>query len=183
MLGPYEIIDTSPSPLAFKLDLPAHKGIHPYFHVSLLEHVKPGHPNQPQDPPPHIEIEGQEEYIINKILDSRISEDDGFDYLVHWQGYSSAHDSWEPWEEVHQTLAFRKLAKEFYGHPEHHFPAVSCPHNFKKNQNPVPPVPAPQKKKTSPENSSTSNSGPSLSGSKKIFPLQRTSALERELLS
>lgn len=79
MLGPYKIIGTTPSPLAFKLDLPTTLPIHPVFHINLLESL---HPGQRQDPPPTIEVEGQEEYIIYRILDSRIGDDNGVDYLV-----------------------------------------------------------------------------------------------------
>lgn len=124
--GPFEIIGTTPSPLAFKLDLPPSMKIHPVFHVSLLEPVKPGHPDQPQDPPPRIEIDGQEEYIIDRILDSRINpEDDGYDYLVRWKDYTPAHDSWEPWEEVHNTAPFRSFRKENIKDPKHKFPSSS----------------------------------------------------------
>ncbi|RXK35238.1 hypothetical protein M231_07492 [Tremella mesenterica] len=126
MLGPFKVIEATSSPLAFKLDLPPSMNIHPVFHVNLLEPVRSGHFNQPQDPPPHIEVEGQEEYLVDQILNSRISDDGGYDYLVHWSGYSNVHDSWEPWEEVYTTTAYKAFRRKNSKNPRHHFPPASA---------------------------------------------------------
>lgn len=75
MLGPFKIIGTTPSPLAFKLDLPPTMSVHPVFHVNLLEPSHLGHDDQTQDPSPRIEVEGQEEYLVDRILDSGISDE------------------------------------------------------------------------------------------------------------
>jgi hypothetical protein len=57
--------------------------IHLVFHVSLLE---PYHmstiPGRIHDPPPPIEIDGEHEYEVEDILDSRIFNCQ-FQYLVH----------------------------------------------------------------------------------------------------
>ncbi|RXK41367.1 hypothetical protein M231_01272 [Tremella mesenterica] len=126
MPGPFKIIKATSSPLAFKLDLPPSMNIHPVFHVNLLEPVRPGHPDQPQDPPPQIQVEGQEEYIVSKILDSRISNDGGYDYLVQWQDFSEAHNSWEPWEEVYETSAYKAFRRQHLKDETHHFPPASA---------------------------------------------------------
>ncbi|KAF8627538.1 hypothetical protein AX17_006181 [Amanita inopinata Kibby_2008] len=72
-LGPFEIV-AHPSCQAYTLRLPEHLcSIHPVFHISQLE---PSHPNTiphcTQSPPPPIELEGELEYEIAKILDSKI---------------------------------------------------------------------------------------------------------------
>jgi hypothetical protein len=61
--------------------------IHPVFHVSLLEPYKESSiPKRSQVPPPPLEIEGQEEFEVSDILDSRIIRRK-LEYLVQWQGY------------------------------------------------------------------------------------------------
>jgi hypothetical protein len=61
--------------------------IHPVFYVSLLEPYKESSiPGKSQVLPPSIEIEGQEEFEVSKILDSRIIRRK-LEYLVQWQGY------------------------------------------------------------------------------------------------
>lgn len=133
MLGPFKIIKETKSPLAYVLDLPPSMSLlHPTFHVSLLEPVKDAHDNQPQDPPPIIEVEGEQEYTIDRILNSRINpDDDGFDYLVHWKDFSSDNDSWEPWENVHDTLAFRSFERLHKNDHNHVFPSTF--HKRKRN--------------------------------------------------
>ena len=125
MLGPYKIIGATPSPLAFKLDLPPSLPIHPVFHVNLLEPLRPGHPDQPQDLPPRIEVQGEEEFIVERILDSRIGPDDGYDYLIKWKDQSDANISWEPWEEIHKTFAYQAFKRQHDKDPNHHFPRRS----------------------------------------------------------
>jgi hypothetical protein len=122
LLGPLKIIDTTPSPLAFKLDLPPSMSIHPVFHVNLLEPARSGHPDQPQDPPPQIKVNGQEEWIIDRILDSGITDDDEYVYLVHWRDFSNAHDSWEPWSELQNTKAYRAFYRQNKKNLAHYFP-------------------------------------------------------------
>jgi hypothetical protein len=60
--------------MAFQFKLPNSMKIHPIFHVSLLE---PYHASTIQGrthkPTPLIVVDGEQEYKIEKILDSRIS--------------------------------------------------------------------------------------------------------------
>ena len=125
MLGPFTIIGTTPSPLAFKLDLPPSlSALHPVFHVNLLEPVRQGHPHQPQDPPPEIIIDGQPEYIVDRILDSRFNEEDNeYQYLIHWRDFPDSENSWEPWDEIRKTTAYTHFRK--HNRKTHHFPANS----------------------------------------------------------
>lgn len=141
MFGPFKIIGTTPSPLAFKLDLPpSMDAIHPVFHVSLLEPKRPGHPHQPQDPPPQIKVFDQEIYLVEKILDSRIAKDGGYDYLVQWKDYTSDNNSWEPWEEIWETSAYKSFRRQHRNNPAHHFPPNSA-HTI-ANKSSTPNVPA-----------------------------------------
>ncbi|KIL54337.1 hypothetical protein M378DRAFT_53863, partial [Amanita muscaria Koide BX008] len=72
-LGPFEVI-AHPSRQSYTLRLPEHLcGIHPVFHVSQLEPHHPNTiPNRIQPAPPPIEIDGEKEYEISEILDSKI---------------------------------------------------------------------------------------------------------------
>jgi len=72
-LGPFKV-KSRPSSLAYELELPKYLSrIHPVFHVSQLEpHILNSIPNRVQPPPPPVEVEGEEEYLVAKVLDSKI---------------------------------------------------------------------------------------------------------------
>src|ERR1700746_1518262 len=67
------------------------KAMHPVFHVSQLEPAIPNTiPNCVQPLPPPIKIEGEPEYEIAEILDSKINQccrNCKLLYLVHWLCY------------------------------------------------------------------------------------------------
>ena len=86
---------------AYRLTLPSTMKIHPVFHVNLLEpHTPNTIPNRTSEPPPPVEIEGELEYEVADILDSKIDhrrkDNFGLLYKIHWQGYDSEHDGWLP---------------------------------------------------------------------------------------
>jgi hypothetical protein len=60
--------------IAFQLKLPDSMKIHPIFHVSLFEpyHVSTI-PRRTHEPIPSIIVNGEQEYEVEEILDSRIS--------------------------------------------------------------------------------------------------------------
>lgn len=94
-LGPFKIKEKI-NEVAFKLHLPPTMKIHPVFHVSLLEpRSKDTFSNQRQEAPQPIEIDGENHYEVEEILDSRIHRG-SLQYLVHWLGYEEADRSWEP---------------------------------------------------------------------------------------
>ena len=72
-LGPYPII-AQVSSLSFTLRLPdSMRAVHPVFHVSQLELAIPNTiPNWTQPPPPPVEVDGELEFKISEILDSKI---------------------------------------------------------------------------------------------------------------
>jgi hypothetical protein len=70
------------------------------FHVSLLY----GHPmdefgRRPSPPPPVITPEGEEEYEVEKILNSR-KVGRQLQYLIRWKGYGPEEDTWQPKADV-----------------------------------------------------------------------------------
>ena len=75
------------SPVVYQLTLPIQwkqKGIHDVFHASLLTpyHETEAHGANHLEPPPDV-IEGEEEYEVEKILDSkRIGQNKKLHYLI-----------------------------------------------------------------------------------------------------
>jgi len=58
---------------AHKLALPPSMAIHNTFHIALLEPYQNNQfPSQIKEPPPPIQIEGEDEYALDEIIDSRL---------------------------------------------------------------------------------------------------------------
>ncbi|CAJ0959949.1 unnamed protein product, partial [Ranitomeya imitator] len=97
-IGPYKISEVL-NPVSFRLALPASFAIHNVFHRSLLQrYVAPMVPSV--DPPAPVLVEGELEYVVEKILDSRISRRK-LQYLVKWKGYGQEDNSWVVASDVH----------------------------------------------------------------------------------
>src|ERR1700761_1975555 len=102
-MGPFTIIKkvgTSPS----KCALPTSMRIRNTFHISLLEPYEDNKfPSQIQIPPPPIEIDGEPEYELEEIIDSRLYRNK-LQYQAKWTGYSSEHDkTWYPAENFNNA--------------------------------------------------------------------------------
>ncbi|QRW23612.1 Retrotransposable element Tf2 protein [Rhizoctonia solani] len=70
-LGPYLVVKKI-GLHAYKLQLPHTMRIHPVFHINLLTKFHPNpHGRDPPQPAPIITEEGEEEYEVEKILDSK----------------------------------------------------------------------------------------------------------------
>ncbi|KAF8748095.1 hypothetical protein RHS01_11053 [Rhizoctonia solani] len=95
-LGPFKITERISSH-AYCLELPATMKIHDVFYVGLLSkvHESPSQP-LPERPPPET-IEGEEEYKVEQIIDSKKQRGKWF-YLIKWKGYGPEDNSWEPEE-------------------------------------------------------------------------------------
>ena len=74
-LGPFEIL-THTGSHSHTLHLPdTICGVHPVFHVSTLEPVIPNKiPNWTLSPPPLFKVQGELEYEITEVLDSKIDQ-------------------------------------------------------------------------------------------------------------
>ena len=76
------------------------KSVHPVFHVSQLELSHPSTiPNRVQPLLPPIKVNGEVEYEVEEILDSKINRRRchcQLLYLVHWAGYTGTDEetSW-----------------------------------------------------------------------------------------
>jgi len=99
-LGPYTIIAQVGS-LSFTLRLPdSMRAVHPVFHISQLEPAIPNTiPDWIQPPPPPVEVDGELEFKISKILDSKVDrrcKTCKLLYLVRWSGYEGTNEetSW-----------------------------------------------------------------------------------------
>jgi len=99
-LGPYFIIAQVGS-LSFTLCLPdSMRAVHPVFHVSQLEPAIPNTiPDWIQPPLPLVEVDGELEFEISEILDSKVDcrcRSCKLLYLVHWSSYEGTDEemSW-----------------------------------------------------------------------------------------
>jgi hypothetical protein len=71
-LGPY-VVKRIVSPYAYELELPRDLRIHPVHHVSLLDPVAEDPlPGQRVTPPPPVEVDGDQEYQVERVEDSRV---------------------------------------------------------------------------------------------------------------
>jgi hypothetical protein len=99
--GPFKVIQVL-SPVSYQLQLPMQWSIHPVFHIDLLtpyrETITHG-PNY-QRPSPDL-VDGEEEYSVEKILDSRkFSRRQCLQYLVKWEGYPDSDNMWVDKDDV-----------------------------------------------------------------------------------
>jgi hypothetical protein len=94
-LGPFKIAKLV-GLVACQLELPPQFKIHNVFHVSLLEpyHENPI-PKRHREPPVPVKIEGQEEFEVQEVLDSKKIRGKLM-YLVFWRGYPPSEATWEP---------------------------------------------------------------------------------------
>jgi predicted GH43/DUF377 family glycosyl hydrolase len=82
------------SPYAYESVLPASIRIHRVQSVSLLDTVVDDPMvGQRLEPPPSVEVDGEEEYQVFSVEDSRVFRNP-LQYLVRWTGYDSLN--WEP---------------------------------------------------------------------------------------
>jgi Chromo (CHRromatin Organisation MOdifier) domain len=113
--GPFPVVQVI-NPVVFKLKLPdqwCQKRVHPVFHASLLSPYKETEENGQAftEPAPDV-IEGEEEYEVEQVLDSRRRGcgKGRLEYFLKWKGYPHAHNMWEPADQVHAD----DLVEEFH---------------------------------------------------------------------
>lgn len=115
-LGPFEILAKAGTH-SYTLRLPETiRGVHPVFHVSMLEPAVPNEiPNRVQSPPPPVEVAGELEYEIAEVLDSKVDRRRACKllYLVRWLGYENTDEefSWLPATELENA---KDLTSDFH---------------------------------------------------------------------
>ena len=118
--GPFKVTKVL-SPITYQLELPPQWKIHDVFHIDLLTpyHETDIHGANFTQPPPDL-INGEEEYEVKEILDSRKhGRGRKVQYLVKWKGYPSSDNQWVNWDDMHaeEVLAeFRKRRPEAISH-------------------------------------------------------------------
>lgn len=116
-LGPFKVLERV-GELDYRLELPHYLKLNPVFHVNRLS---PWHDNEITKPPipEPVTIEGEEEYEIDDILDSRIFRRQ-LQYLIKWKGYTEGDNSWEPVKNLaHSKELITRFHRDNPGAPQH----------------------------------------------------------------
>src|SRR3979490_98465 len=100
------------------------KAVHSGFHVSMLEPTSPNTiPNRTQPPPPVVIIDGEPEFEVTEVLDSKINNRRKackLLYLVRWAGYEGMDEetSWILTSEVdHASELVQDFQKAYPSKP------------------------------------------------------------------
>jgi len=113
-LGPFRV-QRQVSPYAYELDSPASIRIHRVQPVSLLDPVvEDPLEGQVVPPPPSVEVDGEEEYQVSSVEDSRLYRNQ-LQYLIRWTGYDSL--TWEPAKFVDGLQAVDEFHRRYPGKP------------------------------------------------------------------
>ena len=114
--GPFKITKVL-SPVTYQIQLPLSWKIHDVFHVDLLTPFQETLMHGPNylEPPPDL-INGEEEYEVETILDSRRSgRGCKLQYLVKWKGYSDAENQWVDAKDLHADQLLDQFRKRLAG--------------------------------------------------------------------
>jgi hypothetical protein len=95
--GPYVITATDEKHSTVTLNLPKQPNLFPVFHTSeikpFIENDDNLFPSRALHPPDPVNIDGYQEYFVDKIVDER-RRGRGQQYLVRWRGEGPEGDIW-----------------------------------------------------------------------------------------
>jgi hypothetical protein len=101
-LGPYPV-EAQVGHGAYRITLPPslHR-LHPVFPIVKLTLAEPDPiPGRiPAPPPPPVLVDGEDEYVVEEILNSRFHRR-RLEYFVKWKGYDVGHNMWVPHYNIH----------------------------------------------------------------------------------
>jgi transposase InsO family protein len=111
--GPFKVLAKVGSS-SYRLQLPSSMSrLHPVFPVVKLTPV-PADPfpaRRGPPPPPPVVVDGEREYEVEEILDSR-RRWNRVEYLIKWKGYPSSENSWRAHHQVHADQQIRKFLRK-----------------------------------------------------------------------
>src|SRR3979490_563955 len=86
--------------------------LHPVFNVvKLIPAPEDLIPNQRAEPPPPPElVDGEEHYVVEKVLDSRLMRG-RLHFLVKWEGYGYEENTWVAEEEMAAPPKVREFSQ------------------------------------------------------------------------
>jgi hypothetical protein len=116
-LGPFKVLDRVGN-LDYRLELPPIMNLHNVFHANQLTRATINETYEKLPQPNPIEIDGDLEFEVEKILDSKHDwrYSNGILYLVQWKGYIPGGDTWKGIKNLEHT---KKAIVDFHKkHPE-----------------------------------------------------------------
>jgi len=116
-IGPLKILSKIGTRTYNKLALPPSMAIYNTFHISLLEPYQDNRfPSQINEPPPPIQIEGEDEYELDEIIDWRLHYNK-LQYRANRKGYPPEHDKvWYPAENFnHAEHTVQRFHRRYSG--------------------------------------------------------------------
>ena len=96
------------------MELPPQWKIHDVFHADLLTPYRETEFHGPNftKPPPDL-IDGEEEYEIEEVLQSRKhGRGHKVQYLVKWKGYPNSENQWVDWDDLHAEEALADFRRK-----------------------------------------------------------------------
>jgi hypothetical protein len=119
-LGPF-VVEACIGHGAYRLKLPYHfRCLHPIFPMVKL-YPAPPDPiigRRPAPPPPTTLVDGEEEYKVEAILDSRMCSN-RLEYLLKLKGYDESHNQWEVHTHVHAQSKIAQFHRKYPGAVRH----------------------------------------------------------------
>ena len=130
-MGPFTVVEMV-GPVAVRLRLPEQwRRMHDVFHVHLVKRYLPREQRVSgpgiTPPPPLQWLEGEPLYEVESLLNHREVKRGrrrDLEFLVHWKGYPSEHDSWEPRSNL---LTCNQLIRDYKS--ANGLPLGACDHN------------------------------------------------------